>query len=588
LGYWVASLLSRKVRKDGFLSLNAIKRYFTALSPAFESLGHSCDPELANEDDITEFYSGVLESRKLDNIEFVFGRLKEFHQWLSNLIEIDDPVWAELPYFDGSVAVDPGIVTETDYLSAFGSLARSAATNEMARFAAFPLLGASRFGMRGSEVLGLLRSDWIPLGQAAIVVVQDNRFRKLKRPSSRRVIPLASEFTPAEQKLITWIHAVAEARSGDDMSALLLPAANRRIQQQIRRVALNALKSATGNPASNIHRLRHSAANRILLSLANIDRDLWKKTTRFDSGKVQNLLLGREGTTRRVAWAAARYLGHAGPDTAFRSYYHCISDLAEMMIGLPSEAPKQLTNAIDLEGFPRQILAPPSRLTASQDSGTAGVKDSIKALRLLARGKCAEEIASWLGRPTEPVARLEAAAAAVSLRMYGQMDDDSQPRLEWLKRIRHDGWGRLLRVAGEIDARFPQGLPGALSLAKAEKIVGRSRQLLAWRSEHFVALAVLVKQWGIARDQFVMLMSGNNSRLKELAIELGFTPGNAKTHGARVAGQQIDSAFDDDEQMFRVAARCALCLREDGKAAIRNRSELIAALFSICEIADGN
>lgn len=590
LGHWVASLLSRKTRKDSFLALNAIKRYFTALSPAFESLGHSFDPELANEDDVTEFYSEVLESRKLENIEFVFGRLREFHQWLSNLIEVDEPVWADLPFFDGSVAVDPGVITESDYLSAFNSLARCAATNETSRFAAFLLLGAYRFGMRGSEVLGLLRSDWISLGLSVMVVVQDNRYRKLKRPASRRVIPLVSELTPAEHKLITWIHAVAEARAGDDMSAMLLPAVNRRVQQQIRRVALNALKSATGNPASNIHRLRHSAANQILLSLADIDCDLWKRTTRLDSRKVQGLLLGREGSTRRVAWAAARYLGHSGPDTAFRSYYHCISDLAEKLIGLPSESPRQLSHATDLESFPRQTLATTSRLAASQAPGTAGAKDSIKALRLLARGKSADEIATWLGRTTDQILRLEAAAATVNLRMYwpgNNGNDDSPHRLEWLKRIRHDGWGRLLKGAGEIDTRFPQGLPEAVSLSTAEKMVGRTRQLLAWRQEHFSALSVLVDYWGIAREQFVVLMTGENARLEALATGLGFPPGNAKAHGARVAGQQIDAAFDDDEQLFRVAARCALCLAEKDKAAIRNRFELIAALFAICAISGG-
>jgi len=591
LGHWVASLLSRKTRKDAFLVLSAIQRYFTALSPAFESLGHNFDPELANEDDITDFYSEVLESRKLENIEFVFGRLREFHQWLSNLIEVDEPVWAELPFFDGSVAVDPGVITESDYLSAFNSLARCAATNETARFAAFLLLGAYRFGMRGGEALGLLRSDWISLGQSAMVVVQNNRYRKLKRPASRRVIPLVSELTPAEHKLITWIHAAAEAGAGDDMSAMLLPAVNRRAQQQIRRVALNALKSATGNPASNIHRLRHSAANQILLSLAGIDRELWNKTTRLDSRKVQDLLLGREGSTRRVAWAAARYLGHAGPDTAFRSYYHCISDLAEKLIGLPSESPKQLSHAIDLENFPRQTLATTSRLATSQAPGTAGVKDSIKALRLLARGKSTDEIASWLGQTTEQIARLEAAAATVNLRMYwpsNNQNDDSPHRLEWLKRIRHDGWGRLLRRAGEIDTQFPQGLPEAVSLSAAEKMVGRSRQLLAWRQEHFSALSALVEHWGIARDQFAVLMTGESARLKTLATGIGFPPGNAKTHGARVAGQQIDAAFDDDEQLLRVAVRCALCLAENDKASTRNRFELIAALFAISAITGGN
>ena len=98
--------MERKSGSDGFLARNAIKRYFSALSPAFAEIGYVIDLELANEDEITEFYSEVIEGRKLHNPQYVFARLKEFHRWLAEQVEVEDPVWAELPCHDGAVPVD--------------------------------------------------------------------------------------------------------------------------------------------------------------------------------------------------------------------------------------------------------------------------------------------------------------------------------------------------------------------------------------------------------------------------------------------------------------------------------------------------
>lgn len=592
LGAWLASLLERKSGHDGFLARNAIKRYFGTLSPAFAEVGYAIDLELADEDEMTEFYAEVIEGRELQNPDYVFARLKEFHRWVSEQIEVEDPVWAELPCHDGLVPVDPGIVVESDYLRAFNFLARRAVNKEQSRYAAFLVLGAYRFGLRGGEVLGLLRSDWIAFGNCLIVVVQNNRHRRLKRKSSRRAVPLLTSLTPSETSLIDWVKTTVEARSGDDRHALLFPSANKKLQQQIRRLALDALKLASGNPESNLHRLRHSAANLAMLGLAGIELPSWNQASSLGASKAlhtQELLLGCTGPTRRASWASARYLGHAGPRSAFQSYYHFISDLAEQYISLPEGPPRQYDHAIDLTRLPVQTL---KKLTAepmgsSQFYGLA--ETIIKSLRLLARGKSEEAIADWLGWDPANMKRLTAAAGEINARMNRQEQDgreDTGSELEWLKRIKNNGWNRMLAMAGKIDEKLAKASSTRVSLQSSVKMVGSSRQLLAWKTEHFRALLLLRDAWGIDDAQYALLMTGENTNMKRLASSHGFKPSDHKKHGSRAAGHQIDAAFDDDEKILRVACRCALCLKESDSATIRNRFELIVALLAITDISD--
>ena len=591
LGAWVASLMERKSGHEGFLARNAIKRYFGALSPAFAEVGYVIDLELADEDEITEFYAEVIEGRELRNPDYVFARLKEFHRWLLEQVEVEDPIWAELPYHDGSVPVDPGIVVESDYLRAFNFLARRAANKELARYGALLLLGAYRFGLRGGEVLGLLRSDWIAVGDYMIVVVQNNRYRRLKRKSSRRVVPLLTRLTPSETALIDWVTATAEARSGDDRDALLFPSANKKLQRQIRRLALDALKSATGNPDSNLHRLRHAAANEVMRGLAGIDLPAWQQASTLgvsEARRTQELLLGRTGPTRRAAWASARYLGHAGPRTAFQSYYHFISDLAEQCIALPEESPRQHQHAIDLTRFPVLRLNKPTSSPPDSSQIYGSAETVIKSLRLLARGKTEDEIADWIGWDPKELNCLITAVKEINCKMSRQENYDGEvlgSSIEWLKRIRNHAWNRMLSLVGKVDEKLIELKSPSVSIKCAQRMIGGNRQLLAWRREHFLTLSLVRDLWNIRDDQYVLLMTGDSERIKGIATEYGFEPGDPKRQGRRAAGQQIDAAFDDDEKILRVATRCSFCLRDSDGASIRNRFELIVALLSISNCA---
>lgn len=139
----------------------------------------------------------------------------------------------------------------------------------------------------------------------------------------------------------------------------------------------------------------------------------------------------------------------------------------------------------------------------------------------------------------------------------------------------------MLAMAEKIDGKLSKDTSTPVSLSRAVKMVGSSRQLLAWKTEHFHTLAFMRDCWEIDETQYAFLMAGENAIMKQIASAQGFKPSDHKTHGRRAAGHQIDAAFEDEEKILRVATRCALCLNESNNAIIRNRFELIVALLSI-------
>lgn len=587
LGAWLLSLLERKSNHNDFLARNTVKRYFGALSPAFAEVGYAIDLELADEDEITEFYCEVIEGRETENPNYVFARLKEFHRWLSQQVEIDDPVWADLPCHDGSAPVDPGIVVESDYVRTFNLLARQSANQETAKHAALLLLCAYRFGLRSGEALGLLRSDWVTVGSYSVLTIENNRYRRLKRNSSRRAVPLLAQLTASEIVLIKWATAAAEARSGDDRQALLFPSATKKLQQQIRKLALDALKLVTGNPDSNLHRLRHTAANRVMLSLCGISVAAWQQVGAVgedEAIRAQGLLLGRVGPTRRAAWASARYLGHSGPQTAFRSYYHFISDLAEQYIALPHETNRQYENSIDLCEFKTLRLERPLPVPSISLPVYGRAESIIKSLRLLARGKSESEIADWMGWKISDLARLTAVVKKVNTKMYGNVPSSSGDGegFYWLTRIRNAAWSRMVNEATKVDEKMDSLGAPAVPIEIIIQMVGSSRQLLAWRQPQFLALSQLCELWNIRESQYSFFMLGNDARVSLLASEFGFKTEDPKGHGRRANGQQIDAATDEDEILLHNRPRCSLCLNESNETVIRNRFELIVALMATC------
>ena len=113
LGQWITSLLWRRPRRQEYLALSSVDRYFSALSPAFEAIAYGADLLHFEEDEVTALYEQILEIRShLANQTYVALRLRDFHRWARSE-GVEYPDWPELPL--PMVSVSPGLILEREY-----------------------------------------------------------------------------------------------------------------------------------------------------------------------------------------------------------------------------------------------------------------------------------------------------------------------------------------------------------------------------------------------------------------------------------------------------------------------------------------
>lgn len=581
LGNWFCSLLTRP-KGENFLTLKAIRRYFSTLSPSFERIAYNANLDLLDDDALTELYSDILDDRNSIDQRVVLARLKNFHTWARQHVDIEDPIWSELPVHDGSVSVDAGIWTENDYLHALHLLVGNEESRQLdTDYSAFLLLCIHRFGLRSAEALGLTKQDWICFGDWIIVVVQNNKWRNLKTRGSRRAVPLVDQLTEIEIEIISRIQANVEASQGGNPTARLFSANVEDFLdlRSIRQIALSAIKTATGNSDSNLHRGRHGAANRISIDIISADVKAWQSiwSEHYDRrpDRTSELLLGQTGPSRRAPWAVARYLGHLGTGTQFSSYLHFIADWAEELVGFADEnAPRTSTPLQDLESFP--LFSPirnyPNVRTTER---SLSVAQSLLVLRMISRGHNSDSISRWLSIHPTWVTQLERVVGAIGEKMHltGDPELHSSPLL---KKIREQGWDRLISVAA---TKAP---PIELRIDELIRMVGSSRQLLAWSATNFNAIRKFLELWNVTPALYTMYYAANDNELLKLAQESEFVPTNpTDLKNGRKGGLQIDSLQTSSEPFSPfIRKRCALVFSENSSHALRNRYELVVALIA--------
>ena len=94
---------------------------------------------------------------------------------------IEEPDWSEIDIPELEEFVSPGFIFENDYQNALKLLNQQSTDYSINdRWSGLLLLLAYRFGLRGKEALGLLASDLVIEDDMMVILVSDNRFRKLK------------------------------------------------------------------------------------------------------------------------------------------------------------------------------------------------------------------------------------------------------------------------------------------------------------------------------------------------------------------------------------------------------------------------
>jgi len=201
-------------------------------------------------------------------------------------------------------------------------------------------------GLRFRDVQGLSKADNSQRNPFVEIIVRPHYQRGVKRPASRRRIPLYAQM-PEEylDKFIKFYENRLNAisiRTGKevrnqylfayDEAAIEMPDVAR-----IREAIQPVLRTITGDPSIVIHHLRHSTANNLIMMLSaeSLRDPIWSlfhkpPTLLTELAPVLKTRLGLHSKARRsMLWVVSTLLGHADPTTTFSSYVHVLPWLAE-------------------------------------------------------------------------------------------------------------------------------------------------------------------------------------------------------------------------------------------------------------------
>jgi len=596
LARWVNSKLFKKIA-GRLIRPSTINRYLAALSPGFKGIGYATDILSMDEEDVTLFYNDLLVTTKAKDTLYIVKRLSDFHRWAKHEYAVEDPDWLELPEAISTTHVSPGLITENEYQRALLLLLNFEDPDRRSRLAApLLLMLCYRFGLRGSEAFGMLRSDIDISERLTIVYVQNNHFRKLKTQTSRRQVPLLFSLSDEERNLLSQWMAEAESIHGNDHSAALfsdnqthngLMDAN-----SIKRRAMAALKIATSNSGINLHHARHSAANFIALALIQSKPSIWAAATPlFQSPQIistEAILLGRVGQTRRKMWAASRFLGHVRRETTCGNYLHFLSELADLHAKHNENDNTILTlkNAIILDDMPRLAEIDTSLLEQLEPKLSAPTPSQlIKLMRLIACGKPIRDASISLGIAEHVSNDLQSLLDKVGKKIklanskLSKKQGDIANNLKLVQRLKEPAWNRLIDFISKIDQQKspPQDLN--LSIDVIIEMIGITRQILLWEESHFLLLKSFIEHMEIdAADCTLARTNQTTEDIDQLIKRHGFDVipmGNIRKEKAF----QMDTAKTGNGK-YAVQTRCAFILIENDLRAIRNSVELLVCFIA--------
>lgn len=598
LGKWAVELLFRK-SKGKFIQLASIDRYLGALKQGFGEVGYNIDIMNCDDDDVTDFYCDLFEAIDVKNTQYVADRLGDFHKWARVQYAIPDPDWSALPALTATIRVSPGAISEREYKNALRLIMRrDKHDNDLKLNAAMLLLLCYRFALRGKDALGLARSDVDIDRENIFVYVQNNRYRRLKVPTSRRQVPLLFQLSGIEVKVLKNFLANHESVHGSDLSAPLFFDLRKKIgiteSNKIKRLTINSLKAATLDNNVNLHHARHSAANAIGLALASIYApENRKKFNRYGSSirdDIEQVLLGRTGKTRRMIWAISRFLGHARRQTTCRNYLHFLDDFTALHVAIDTDDETiKLINATIIEDLPRLAKIDTTLLDLHEEKfAPPNVREILKLMRLIARGVAAQDAALMLEIHTDHATKLESLLVNIGERVKlsrSKFNDDNLPPLHrLLRRIKEPAWNRLIEEIPHKNHLPPDIHKPYLSDEELMQIIGNSRQIRIWESKHVQFINALIHFLDLSKDEYdlVTVLDGP-SKLRELMAQHKLHPICRKDQRVQTRFQ-IDPIYLNDGQ-YKVIDRGAFAIRENDSKPVRNGVELLAVLiaFSMAE-----
>jgi integrase len=548
LAHFIVHVLTRRPKKGkrDRLRGSTAYRYWMSLAGPF------CDAVAgknfigADEEDLTEWYAAIVDAwdsaldppaeetkeqaNTTETAELsdepqsdaplrTMRQLVDFHRFMQDTYGATDPDWADVAPDLIAPVGRPGLILHREYLATLNrviGLEQIAGLTTAVLQRAFVLIACYRFGLRTSEAVGLSRRDWIDAGQTQLVAIRSNHVRPLKTSASRRIVPLLEPLTALEQGVITRVLDDWKSHDGMDPRTPLLRGVRRdtiaSIKASIGAALLDELKAVTWNPGTTVHMLRHSFAMRITACIMDLELEPGAPSGHKDNEALRLTLLGSKHADRRALWAVARVLGHAAPTCTLLSYVNCLH------LWLPARAAPNdgetvsphavfATQCIDLDRYPKpkDYLPPPQERTEHTEEALAPGDKFLRGMeyiRLMVIGKAEAEAEADAKLPKGFGHLIGAALARASSRI-----PDSEKRYAGFKILGKASPGRFRELIDRSAAVPGEARDHGARVTDWLYTIGKSRQVLAYRSEHFNALAAFIAATGLSERDVIFVHS---------------------------------------------------------------------------------
>ena len=538
VGYWIAYRTERgkgqhRKQTDPYAA-GSLLRYLSALSGPFSGLAYDVDITSLDENSATGLCADMFSLKEAQDRErdYFGARLVEFFQWAEKH-GVAQPEWEELDFGPDRRRVKPGVFSESDYHSMMRKLLTSP-DQIYGLYSAFVLLLAYRFGCRSQEALGLEGRDWCEADGFTWILVRNNRYRSLKRGASRRAVPLVFNLSDIEQQVTRRVIERYENVFGDDeKQPLLFDIIDGRVDQTKYRelipeaVALVA-KSLTGNSTLSLHHARHSFYNQLAPALFRFSTKLSMALSGFqDDDAIHQIVLGDDrGPSRRAAMGISRAMGHTGPKTGFRNYFHQLTEWADALTPADNDRFYKLRNAYNTANWtPKKTEAVNSSFTEIKFENPSFVR-LLGVLHRVAMGHSYEAAGSAVRLQPSIVRKLRRIAESANARMRFKAIDSNTMTRRWFQGsefetnmllMRRDGeaWVRMQGVGEKVDKMNESlQIDGVISSDPVQfvsNLIGRNGHILMDEPDHYGFIRFSLKTLRVPEFQYIALAKHMNS-----------------------------------------------------------------------------
>lgn len=598
VGYWLVHLIragkGRKATRHNPYAASSPHRYLSALAETFRGLAFNVDLTELDEDEATELCSDMLTftRTKQTDVAYFAARLQEFFRWAGEQ-GIAEPLWDDLDLGDSSRTVKPGIFTECEYLKALELIQeRPSEHPDHPLLISFVLLLGFRFGLRASEAIGLMRQDWCESGNLVWILVRNNKYRALKRPSSRRAIPLLFELTDAEQQLVDSVLGRYEAIAARKKNLpILCQVVNGKptiapLRSVIPSAIASVLKEVTGSPKTSLHDARHSFYNRLAPLLEGYGTPATNNlNANIDTDSVRKLILGSQSArSRRATMALARAMGHSTPHTGIRSYDHLMTDWADTLTPVTSSRTHRLRNATNTANWAVQKPLPPSSDKPLLCRNMPTPETTVAALRLMSLGYNTERIETRMRLEPGSTDLLDKLVERTNHKLRFRVLDAETEKPVWiygaekprllLKKINDGAWTRFIEQAQNFAKTDDLDLENSLPCAsEMPDLVGRNGHILVANPDECQLVKLMLETFQIPEAQYRIIARADDPDTTELLTDYGWKVSPS-------AGHQLDShQVGFKSAKYRGASSGGLIFNQAAVGCVRNRYELVLALL---------